>query len=151
PAPPAPTISRSKSIVIKDDDGEEVRIDLHDLERELQDSMKLVDDEVRRSLESAQREVRKVYKWSPGRRYSGSIGSGRSRVHLRTLNGTILLLASGTQESDAKTLAAPRPDWTYPRMPNPPRVLLQPHPMPAPSPDVMVRGSEDVVRGDISG
>jgi hypothetical protein len=151
PAPPAPP----RRVVVKEVEDEEIRVDLRELERELSESMKLVDDEVRRSLD-AHRELRKVYRLGPGGHYTGSIGQGGTRVRLSTLNGAIVLLASGTKESDAKLLASPRRSWmiTVPRVKVAvPRVVVHPHSMTAPSPpDVIVHGSEDhVVRGDIAG
>jgi len=70
------------------------------------------------------------------------------------LNGAIIVLASGTQESDAKVLATSRPSWVIqpPHSPNPPKVIVRaPHVPNPPSPDVLVHGNEDVVRGDITG
>jgi DUF4097 and DUF4098 domain-containing protein YvlB len=157
PAPPAPAPpAHSRRVVVKSVDGEENTIDLRDLERELDESMKLVDDEVRRSLESANRELRHVYRLGPGARYTRSIGQGGTSIHLSTLNGPIVVLAGGTQESQAKLLASPKRSWTItvPRVKVvAPRVEVHPRVVEVPAPPFgVVHDSEEVVkRGDVAG
>jgi hypothetical protein len=142
-------------VIVKSDDDEEIQIDLKDLERELDDSMKLVDDEVRRSLESVNRDLPRIYQFGPGGRYEGSVGQGGPKVHLSTLNGSIVVLASGTKESDAKLLASSRKSWAriVPKVRVSPHVEAHPEIVVVPMPrEAMVLDSGDVIRrGDVAG
>jgi DUF4097 and DUF4098 domain-containing protein YvlB len=150
PAPPAPRV-QTRRITVEDEDGE-IQVDFDELQKELDASMKVVDEEVRRSLDSAHRDLGQVFKLGSGGRYTGAIGHGGAHVRLSTLNGPIVVLASGTAASDAKLLASPRRSFVITR---PPRVKAMPrvtiHSIPS-VPEVVVRESDDeVIRGDVSG
>jgi DUF4097 and DUF4098 domain-containing protein YvlB len=169
PAPPAPPASPRKAptprpaVVERDGDDEDVVVDLHDLERELEQSMRQIDVEVERSVRNSDREVRHV-RLSPGGSYTGAIGQAGAGVHVSTLNGPITVLASGTRESDAKVLVSPRRSFSmelpYAETPRVevrvPRVDVRIPKVVIPKSDVHVEsGSSDdedeVVRGDVNG
>jgi DUF4097 and DUF4098 domain-containing protein YvlB len=154
--------------VVVEKDGEDTVVDLKEIEREIEESMKEVESEVRGSLREAQREVRRLRIVTPGNAYKGSIGQGGARLRLSTLNGSITLLAAGTQESEAKPLVSPRRSFTVevPRVqvrvspvivPRPAAPVAPAAPVLAPRPIVRVApapaGDEDfsVVRGDVTG
>jgi hypothetical protein len=105
-------------------------VDLRDLEKELEDSMRDVDVEIRRATESVEdgvregiedgvregvrrtrdgeRAVREFWIVDPRRSYSGKVGEGGGQVKLSALNGEIVLLAGGTRAEDAKPLVSGR-------------------------------------------
>jgi DUF4097 and DUF4098 domain-containing protein YvlB len=105
-------------------------VDLRDLEKELEDSMRDVDVEIRRATESVEdgvregiedgvregvrgnrdgeRAVREFWIVDPRRSYSGKVGEGGGQVKLSALNGGIVLLAGGTRAEDAKPLVSGR-------------------------------------------
>ena len=105
-------------------------VDLRDLEKELEDSMRDVDVEIRRATDSVEdgvregiedgvregvrgtrdgeRGVREFWIVDPRRSYSGKVGEGGGRVKLSALNGGIVLLAGGTRAEDAKPLVSGR-------------------------------------------
>ncbi|HEX4441446.1 MAG TPA: DUF4097 family beta strand repeat-containing protein [Thermoanaerobaculia bacterium] len=103
--------------IVHDEGGEVTDVDVEDLQREIEQSMHAaqqeIDDEARtegdRSGRRVEREIRVV---NPMREYTGSVGKGGAEVHMSTLNGTVLLLASGTKESDAKPLVVQRRTFT---------------------------------------
>ena len=102
-----------RKIIIQSEGDDTTVVDLAELERELEDSMREVDisiDEDMRHADQAvretQRELRRIRVADPRREYSGSVGKGGAQVQLETLNGSVLVLAAGTQESDAKPLVS---------------------------------------------
>jgi hypothetical protein len=113
--------------------------------------MKDINVEVRDSLRGVNRELRRLKIFDMRRDYSGSVGQGGGKLRLTTLNGSITLLASGTQVSDARSLVPQRQRYavTVPeihvREPKtivrlPPRAVIA-----TPEPE------ESVVRGDVAG
>jgi DUF4097 and DUF4098 domain-containing protein YvlB len=106
-----------KKIVVHDEDGDVTDVDVDDLQREIEESMNdaqsEMDDEARREAERSGRHVtRQIHIVNPVREYSGSIGKDGASVQMTTLNGTVLLLAAGTKESDAKPLVSQRKTFT---------------------------------------
>jgi DUF4097 and DUF4098 domain-containing protein YvlB len=122
--------AHGRRIVVKDEDGEATSVDVAELEREIEESLRdaqrEMDESARESEEArrdaeqrmrdAERNLRKVEREirvvTPGRDYSGSIGKGGADVRMTTLNGTVLLLAAGTAEADAKPLVSERRTFT---------------------------------------
>ena len=105
-------------------DGDTVVVDLKDLERELEESMKHVGVEIREAIEDGVRDgvrdgvpdgvrggvraLRGLRILDPRRAYSGRVGEGGARVRLSALNGSIHLLASGTRREDARPVVLER-------------------------------------------
>lgn len=171
---PPKALSREKErererrrIVVKGEDGEDVVVDIQEVQREIEESMREVEIAVRRGLESV-REAQ-IFTLMPGREYSGSVGQGGASVHASTLSGSITVLAAGTREADAKPLISRRRSFTYyPRMrvvqipepPEPPEPVVAPVPPRAPRAISILRPriapippgeEEDIERGDITG
>ena len=175
---PRPSKSERK-ILIKTEGDETTVVDLEELERELEDSMREVDisiDEDMRhadqAVREAQREIRRIRVADPRREYSGSVGNGGAQIQLETLNGSVLVLAAGTPASDARPLVSevrsfvvtvPPVRVKVPKVEVDPRVVVVPPaprvpPAPAvpPVPPVPPVGAPpvfdgEVIRGDISG
>jgi len=125
-----------RRIVVRQKDGEEdVVVDLKELERELEESMKDVDVEIRRAIRSVEegvsqsvregvadgirqgvrggvRGMRALALLDPRRSYSGRVGDGGATVRLSALNGSILLLSSGSRPEDAKPIVSQRRSFT---------------------------------------
>jgi DUF4097 and DUF4098 domain-containing protein YvlB len=144
---------RSARPIVVGRDGEDVVVDVEALEKELEQSLSHVDVEVRESLRGANRELRRLKIFDMRREYSGAVGQGGGKVRLSTLNGSITLLASGTEASEVRSLVPERRRFavTIPeirvRVPKT-IVRVPPHPMIPPG------GSEEeesVVRGDVTG
>jgi DUF4097 and DUF4098 domain-containing protein YvlB len=111
-------------------------VDLRDLEKELEESMRDVEVEIRQSraveegvrggaaqgarqgVRAGVRGVRALRILDPRRSYSGRIGEGGSRVRLTALNGAILLLARGSRPEEAKPVVSERRSFvvTIPRI-----------------------------------
>lgn len=150
-------------------------VDLKELERELEKSMRDVGVEIREAVEDGVRDgvregvrggmraVRGLRILDPRRAYSGRIGDGGARVRLSALNGSIRLLASGTRPEDAKPVVLERRSFvvTVPavrvRLPEI-RIQIPRVKVVVPHPAVEVRGkpvawSSDapVLRGNIAG
>ena len=121
---------KAHRIVVKDEDGAEVEVDIREIQREIERSMREVEVAVRRGLETTSEA--KIFTLMPGREYTGSVGQGGAAVHVSTLSGTITVLASGTREADARPLVPTRKSFTYPRM----RVVQIPEPPESPLPVV---------------
>src|SRR5262249_30801957 len=166
-------------IVVHDEDGDVTDVDVDDLQREIEESMhdaqEEINDEAQREAERSGRHVqRQIHIVNPVREYSGSIGKGGASIQMTTLNGTVLLLAAGTKESDAKPLVSQRRTFTVtvPEVKvNVPPVHIQvppvhvqvPPPPPPPPPPRPRRGTPqvnppeppdfdgEVVRGDVTG
>ncbi|HEV2063114.1 MAG TPA: DUF4097 family beta strand repeat-containing protein [Thermoanaerobaculia bacterium] len=157
---------RTRRIVVHDEDGEDVVVDLREVQREIEQSMREVEIAVRRGLRESAREAQ-IFTLMPGREYTGSVGHGGASVHASTLSGSITVLAAGTREADASPLVPPRRSFTYPRMrvvqipepPEPPVAVPRPPRVP-PRLVTIVRPrfakllpgeEEDIRRGDITG
>ncbi|HEX9147789.1 MAG TPA: DUF4097 family beta strand repeat-containing protein [Thermoanaerobaculia bacterium] len=119
-----------RKVIVREADGEEdtVVVDLKELEKDLEESMKNVDVEIREAMRSVQDSaragvadgarggarggvrdgVRGFRILDPRRSYSGRIGDGGARVRLSALNGSILLLASGSRPEDARPVVSER-------------------------------------------
>jgi DUF4097 and DUF4098 domain-containing protein YvlB len=173
--------SKSSQIVVTDDEGDTTVVDLDELDQELAESMKDVEREIReaeremreseKDMREMSREIRTIRIADPRRDYSGSIGKGGASVRLQTLNGTVLLLAAGTKEADAKPLVSGRREFVVtvpevrvrvpkvvvnPRSPVPPGAPPAPPVPPVgqvppapPAPPADFDG--EVVRGDVTG
>ncbi|PYQ68089.1 MAG: hypothetical protein DMF54_02210 [Acidobacteria bacterium] len=110
-------------------------VDLRDLEKELDRSMKDVDIEIRDSMRAAEEAAADAVRegvregvaggvrdrvrggirggrtfriLDPRRSYSGRIGEGGTIVRLAAMNGSILLLASGSRPEDARPVVSER-------------------------------------------
>jgi len=139
--------------VIVRDDGDDVVVDVEALRKEIEESMKEVDIEVRDSLRDVNRELKRLKTFESHRSYSGSIGQGGGKMRLSTLNGSIAVLASGTRESEAKALVPERHRFAV-AVPEihvrtaRPMVRVLPRAVIAPAPG---EPEEPIVRGDVSG
>ncbi len=152
PRPPKRHEEKSRQIVVTDDEGETTVVDLDELDQELSESMRDIEHEIEQGMREAEREMRENAKElrevnreirtiriaDPRRDYSGSIGKGGASVRLETLNGTVLLLAAGTKEADARPLVSGRREFvvTVPEVRvKVPKVVVNPHvPPPPPAP-----------------
>ncbi|HEY1434914.1 MAG TPA: DUF4097 family beta strand repeat-containing protein [Thermoanaerobaculia bacterium] len=170
-APKAEKGAPSK-VILEDENGSR-EVDLEDLDQELAESMKQVEISIEQGMRDDGRGpdgVRRIEIPNPHREYSGTMGKGGADVHMETLNGRVLLLAAGTNETDVKTLVSDRNKWimTVPNVnvrvhapvvappaiaaappvpaPRAPRAI-PPVPPVAPAPDF----EQDTVRGDIAG
>ncbi len=150
-----------RRIVVKEAGGEDVVVDMHEVQLEIEESMKEVEIAVRRGLQESEAQI---FTLMPGREYSGSVGQGGASIHASTLNGSIKVLSAGTREADAKPLVSPRRTFTYPRMrmvqTSPEFVVIPPQPPAHPRQVAVVRpvvprppgeDDEDIQRGDITG
>jgi DUF4097 and DUF4098 domain-containing protein YvlB len=122
-------------VVRQKDGGEDVVVDLKELEKELEESMKDVDVEIRRAIRSVEegvsqsvregvadgirqgvrggvRGMRALTLLDPRRSYSGRVGDGGATVRLSALNGSILLLSGGSRPEDAKPIVSQRRSFT---------------------------------------
>jgi len=120
---------RARRVVVEDHGDEAGAVDLRDLEKELEESMRDVDVEIRESLKAVEegtpqgpregvRGSRAFRILDPRRSYSGRVGEGGFQVRLSALNGSILLLASGTRAEDARPVVFERRSFvvTIPRV-----------------------------------
>ena len=156
-----PRPARAPRPVVVERSGDDVVLDVPELERELAQSMREVEFQVEESLRDAERETGRMKFYMPGGEYHASIGQGGARVRLSTLNGRIALLAAGTREADAKPLVARRSFVvTIPRVEVRPTVRVRIPPLPRievrsgrKHPHAEADLSEDaaVVRGDVAG
>jgi DUF4097 and DUF4098 domain-containing protein YvlB len=115
-----------RKVIVREADGDEetIVVDLKELEKDLEESMKNVDVEIREAMRSVHDGVRggaadgirggvrggvRGFRiLDPRRSYSGRIGDGGARVRLSALNGSILLLASGSRPEDARPVVSER-------------------------------------------
>jgi hypothetical protein len=107
-----------RKVIVREADGDEetVVVDLKELEKDLEESMKNVDVEIREAMRSVQDDARGGVRdgvrgfriLDPRRSYSGRIGDGGARVRLSALNGSLLLLASGSRPEDARPVVSER-------------------------------------------
>jgi DUF4097 and DUF4098 domain-containing protein YvlB len=188
---------RARRVVVEDREDGTALVDLRDLEKELDESMRDVDVEIRESMRAVDEGVKEGVRegvrdgvrdgvrggvrdgvrgartfriLDPRRSYSGRIGEGGASVRLSAMNGSILLLASGTRSEDARPVVSERRSFavTIPRIHvhapdvkvRVPRVRVAPVVVVAPAPVVEVRPhggvhafalEAPVVRGDIAG
>ncbi len=180
--PPRGHGKKARQIVVTDEDGDTTMVDLDQLDQELDESMKDVERSIReaeqeirereKDTRAINREIRTIRIADPRRDYSGSIGKGGASVRLQTLNGTVLLLAAGTKEADAKPLVSGRREFvvTVPdvhvKVPAPVVASPRVHPVPPAPPALPVAGvpavpavppappadfDGEVVRGDVAG
>jgi DUF4097 and DUF4098 domain-containing protein YvlB len=184
-----PSETRARRMVVHEHADGTADVDLRDLEKELDESMRDVDVEIRESMravdegveegvrDGVRRGVRDGVRGArtfrildPRRSYSGRIGEGGASVRLSAMNGSILLLASGTRPEEARPVVSERRSFavTIPRIHvhapevkvRVPRVRVEPVVVVAPAPVVEVRPNAEirafaleapVVRGDIAG
>jgi DUF4097 and DUF4098 domain-containing protein YvlB len=102
---------------VKADDGGTAVVDLKELEKELEESMRNADVEIREAVRSEHAArggagIRGFRILDPRRSYSGRVGDGGAKVRLSALNGSILLLASGTRAEDARPIVLQRRSFT---------------------------------------
>jgi len=156
---PAQSRVRPPKRMIVRHDGADVVVDTEELRKEIEESMKQVDVEIRGSLRGlndslrdVNRELKRLKIFEIHRSYSGSIGQGGGKMRLSTLNGSIAVLARGTHESEAKTLVPERhrvavavPDIHVRARP---LVRIQPRTLINCAPG---EPEDPVVRGDVSG
>ncbi|HEY3172442.1 MAG TPA: DUF4097 family beta strand repeat-containing protein [Thermoanaerobaculia bacterium] len=173
---------KTRRVVVEDRGDGTALVDLRDLEKELDRSMRDVDVEIRESMRAVEegvpqgvrqdlRGARTFRILDPRRSYSARIGEGGTRVRLSALNGSILLLASGTRPEDARSVVSERRSFvvTVPRIQvrTPevkvvvPQVRVAPEVAVAPAPVVEVRPPQPAVhafafdapvaRGNIAG
>ncbi len=160
---PPPSKSERK-IVIKTEGDETTVVDLEELERELEDSMREVDISIEEDMRHAdetmretQRELRRLRVADPRREYSGSVGKGGAQIQLETLNGSVVVLAAGTREADARTLVSERRSFVVTIPPvrvKVPKVAVVPRVPPVPPVPPVAEPPEfdgEIVRGNISG
>ena len=160
---PPPSKSERK-IVIKTEGDETTVVDLEELERELEDSMREVDISIEEDMRHAdetmretQRELRRLRVADPRREYSGSVGKGGAQIQLETLNGSVVVLAAGTREADARTLVSERRSFVVTIPPvrvKAPKVAVVPRVPPVPPVPPVAEPPEfdgEIVRGNISG
>jgi DUF4097 and DUF4098 domain-containing protein YvlB len=150
-----PRAPRTPRRVVIQRDGNETILDVEQLQKELEESMKAVDVQVRESMKVVERETRRMKFVIPGGEYRGSIGEGGAKVRLSNLNGRIAILAAGAKDSDVRQLLGRR-TWTV-------RVPSAPVPVPAPQVRVFTRPKaiherhhgadpdEEIVKGDVTG
>ncbi len=137
-----------KRIVVRPDEGDTM-VDVETLRKDIEESLKQVDVELRESMREYSRELRHISIPFAHRAYEGSIGQGGGKVRVSTLNGSIAVLAAGTRQSDAKALVPERRGFavTIPEI----RVRAKPV-VRVPRVLVLPRETEEsVVRGDVSG
>ena len=176
PKPAKGAERRSRHVVVTDEQGETTVVDLDEIDQEFAESMKDIEREIEEGMREAERELgenaeamrelnrelRTIRIADPRRDYSGSVGKGGAQVRLQTLNGTVLLLAAGTKEADAKPLVSGRREFvvTVPEVrvkvpkvhPVPPAPPAPPAPGVPPVPPVPPADFDgEVVRGDITG
>jgi DUF4097 and DUF4098 domain-containing protein YvlB len=124
-----------RRIIVREKDGDDVVVDLKELEKELEESMKDVDVEIRQAIRSVEegvadgvrdgiadgirdgvrggvRGMRALTLLDPRRSYSGRVGDGGASVRLSALNGSILLLSAGSRPEDAKPIVSQRRSFT---------------------------------------
>jgi DUF4097 and DUF4098 domain-containing protein YvlB len=168
---------RVRKVIVREHGKEKetvVVVDLRDLERELEKSMRDIGVEIREAIEdgvrdgardgvrSGVRAVRGLRILDPRRAYSGRVGDGGARVRLSALNGSIQLLASGTRPEDARPVVVERRSFVVTVPPvrvRLPVVRIQiPVKVVVPHPAVEVRGRRmvwnsdtPVLRGNIAG
>jgi DUF4097 and DUF4098 domain-containing protein YvlB len=168
---------RVRKVIVREHGKEKetvVVVDLRDLERELEKSMRDIGVEIREAIEdgvrdgardgvrSGVRAVRGLRILDPRRAYSGRVGDGGARVRLSALNGSIQLLASGTRPEDARPVVVERRSFVVTVPPvrvRLPVVRIQiPVKVVVPHPAVEVRGrpmvwnsDTPVLRGNIAG
>ena len=150
--PPEPGVPRERRVVVRRD-GDEVLVDVEALQREIEESMKQVDVELRGTQRDYNRELKRWTVLNLHREYKGSTGPGGGKLRVTTLNGSIAILAAGTREADAKTLVAQRRGFalTIPEIRVHPRPIVRvaPHVLAVPEVPEVPEGA--VVRGDVSG
>jgi DUF4097 and DUF4098 domain-containing protein YvlB len=144
-----------RKIVVQGDDHETVLIDLQELEREIERSLAEASVDVDEAVRKATKAVGRIGELHLPRErsYSFRVGAGGSPIRLESLNGSILLLESGTREQDAKSLVADRRSIvvTVPKIELrvPKRVVRVVAPVHPAASDF--HEEEDVVRGDVPG
>jgi DUF4097 and DUF4098 domain-containing protein YvlB len=143
--PDRPVTRPPRRVVVKTE-GEDVIVDVEALQKEIEQSMKQVDIELRDSMREYSREMRRL-KVDLHHAYTGSVGQGGAKLRLTTLNGPIAVLAAGTREADAKTLVPERRGFavTIPEVRVQPRAVVIPRVVAVPGEE------ESVVRGNVDG
>jgi DUF4097 and DUF4098 domain-containing protein YvlB len=155
PKPEKPERPRASRPVVVGHEGDEIVVDVEALEKELEETMKHVDVEVHESLRGVNRELRRMKFFDMRREYSGSVGQGGGKVHLSTLNGSITLLASGTDASEARSIVPERQRFAVTIPPirvQVPKTIVRVHPRAKIATTEPDEEEEDsVVRGDVAG
>jgi DUF4097 and DUF4098 domain-containing protein YvlB len=112
----------------KGDEGDDVVIDLSDLNETLAD--------LNREMTEMSHELSRTITVHLNRTYEGTVGGGGANVRCSNLNGKIVVLAEGTTEAQALRLTSGRGPFTVvtPRTPRAPRVVVIPAPPAPPEP-----------------
>jgi len=148
-APSEPRSRPPRRVVVQREE-DEVLVDVEALQKEIEESMKQVDVQVRGSLRDDKRELHRWKVFDLHREYSGSTGPGGGRLLVSTLNGSIVVLAAGTREADARALLPERREFAV----TIPEIRVHPRPIVRVAPHALVVPGEpddSVVRGDVSG
>jgi len=162
PAPPGQPRSSARVIVSREENDE--LIDVGELAREVEESLR----EAERDVHQETRGHRTVRISLPQHHYEAKVGGGGPAVRSSTLNGNITLLAAGTSEKEALplvssrraiTVTVPRIEVAAPevvvRVPpvHAPPVRVDAVPPPVDEPDEPEEAPEEgeIVRGDVSG
>ena len=150
PLPPErPEARRPPRRIVVRDEGEDIVVDIEALQKEIEQSIKQVEVEIRDSQRDYSREMRRLKVLQLHRDYYGSVGQGGGKLRLTTLNGSIAVLAAGTKESEAKSLLPDRRAFavTIPEISVNPKVVVRP----VPRAMVVPVEEQTVTRGDVSG
>ncbi len=155
PSPNPPMRHRRARVILPPQEGGEDLIDTEELAREVEESLREAEFEVRQ--ETGSRQLRIVL---PERRYAAQVGGGGPKVHASTLNGDITLLAAGTSEADAKPLVlghraisvtVPRIEVSAPRVIVIPKVRVDAEHPDVETPEPDATDEDEIVRGDVAG
>jgi hypothetical protein len=146
--PERPEARRAPRRVVVREEGEDVVVDVEALQKEIEQSVRQAEVQMRDAERDYTREMRRM-KIQLHRDYSGAIGQNGGKLRLSTLNGSIAVLAEGTKKSDAKTLLPDRRAFaiTIPEIRVHPNTVIRTAPR-----AVVVPGEEQIVtRGDVAG
>ena len=148
-SPERPEARRPPRRVVVRDEGEDVIVDIEALQKEIEQSVRQVEVQLRDAERDVNREMRRLKVLQLHHDYVGSIGQGGGRLRLSTLNGTIAVLAAGTKESEAKSLLPERRSFavTIPEIRVNPKVVVRT----VPRAMVLPMEEQSVTRGDVSG
>jgi len=147
--PDRPEAKRAPRRIVVRDEGDDVVVDIEALQKEIEQSVRQVEVQLRDADRDYSREMRRMKVLQLHRDYTGSVGQGGGKLRLSTLNGSISVLAAGTKESEAKSLLPERHSFavTIPEIRVNPKTVV----VPVPRAMVMPMEEREVTRGDVSG
>jgi DUF4097 and DUF4098 domain-containing protein YvlB len=145
PGPAGEGRARTPRRVVVQDEGEDVVVDIEALQREIEQSIKQVEVELR----DVGREMHRLKVIPLHRDYTGAIGQGGGKLRLSTLNGSIAVLAAGTRDADAKALVPERRGFAV----TIPEIRVRPKPVVRVAPRIVIDPGEEqsVTRGNVAG